>query len=651
MKKIVLVISLSFIVLFGKAQKYLIDSPDKKMSAEIEINNGITVKMLKGTETVFTLSGISLEIVNNNQQFANQQVKKVTRNAVNEEVRPQIRDKSEIYKNCFNELIIAFKANHSVTFRLFNEGLAYRISSSVKDSLTIIRENLNIQFQEGDSARFQPAKSFNFDWESPYEFKKISELEAGKLNALPFLVQKQNGLFVMITESDLYNYPGLWLKGTGKPEFVATNPSFPKSLSYKGSAYTHGQIAEHYDFIAKVRGTRTFPWRLFAITDHEEGLINNNMVYLLASPTQLKDVSWIKPGVVMFDWWGKNGIYGVDFKAGVNTETAKYFIDFCAAKGFRYFLFDDGWSPKDDLLHEVPGLNMAEVTAYAKTKGVDVMLWVIWNSLLKQWNPAFDQFEKWGIKGIKMDFMNRDDQQMVEFYEAVAKKAAEKKMVVDFHGAYKPCGLSRKYPNLLTREALIEFEYSGGTNWDNPEHHNLLPYIRMFTGPMDYIPATMRNSTKDNFRPIGDCPMGQGTRAHAMALFVILSSPMEMLPDSPSDYYREAECTDFLANIPVEWNETRLLKGKISRYTVLARRSGEDWFVGAITNKDDRMLDLSTDFLKPGKYHLEAIEDGINANTNAIDYKLIKKDFVSGEILKLKLAAGGGWIARITPIN
>jgi alpha-glucosidase len=455
----------------------------------------------------------------------------------------------------------------------------------------------------------------------------------------------------MITESDLYNYPGLWLKGTGKTELTATNPPYPKTLSYTGSIYRHGQIAESSGYIARVKGTRTYPWRLFAIAEHEDGLINNNMVYLLASPTQLTDVSWIKPGVVMFDWWGKNGIYGVDFKAGVNTETAKYFIDFCAAKGFRYFLFDDGWSPKDDLLHEVPGLNMAEVTAYAKTKGVDVMLWVIWNSLQKQWNPAFDQFEKWGIKGIKMDFMNRDDQQMVEFYEAVARKAAEKKMVVDFHGAYKPCGLSRKYPNLLTREALIEFEYNGGSSWDNPEHHNLLPYIRMFTGPMDYIPATMRNSTKDNFRPISDCPMGQGTRAHALALFVILSSPMEMLPDSPSDYYREAECTDFLSKIPVEWSETRLLKGKISKYTVLARRSGDTWFVGAITNKDERLVDIPTDFLKSGKYHIEAIEDGMNANTNATDYKLINKDFKSGDVLPIKLALGGGWVARITPIK
>jgi len=291
---------------------------------------------------------------------------------------------------------------------------------------------------------------------------------------------------------------------------------------------------------------------------------------------------------------------------------------------------------------------MSEVTAYAKSKGVDVMLWVIWHSLYTQWDQAFDLFEKWGIKGIKMDFMDRDDQQMVEFYEAVARKAAEKRMVVNFHGAYKPCGLSRKYPNVLTREALIEFEYNGGRDWVTPEHHNLLPYIRMFTGPMDFIPGTLRNATKDNFRPVGDYPMGQGTRAHSMALFVILSSPMEMLPDSPSDYYREKECTDFLAGIPVEWNETRLLNGKIGQYTILARRSGDNWYVGAISDWQERSFDLQTDFLKPGNYHLEMIEDGINAGIRAEDYKKVESDFTAGEVLKLKLASGGGWVGKIT---
>jgi alpha-glucosidase len=640
-------------VLFGvaTAQKYTLNSPDQKLTAEIEINQGITVNLLKGNENMVSLSGLSLQTSSSVPDFSKVQVKKVIPNSVNEKVIPVIQDKANTYTNQYNEIQIVFKSNCSVFFRLFNEGLAYRLATSLKDSLIILKENLNIQLAEYDSLRFQPSKSFNSSYETPYEFRKISAIENGSLCHLPALVEKQNGSFVMITEADLYTYPGMWLSGTGKSTLTATNPPYPRKYNYSGNIYGYGQIAEKEDFIAKVNGSRTFPWRIFSIAENEAGLIGNNMVYLLASPMGMTDVSWIKTGVVMFDWWGKNNIYGVDFKAGVNTETAKYYIDFCAAHGFRYFLFDDGWCPKDDLLHEVPGLNMAEVTAYAKTKGVDVMLWVIWHAVKKQWDQAFDQFEKWGIKGIKMDFMNRDDQPMVEFYEAVARKAAEKKMVVNFHGAYKPCGLSRKYPNVLTREALIEFEYNGWTTYDNPEHHNLLPYIRMFCGPMDYIPATMRNSTKDNFKPLGDYPMGQGTRAHAMALFVILSSPMEMLPDSPSDYYREKECTQFLTKIPVEWDESRLLAGKISKYTVLARRAGENWFVGAITNQQEREIELSTDFLKQGKYHIELIEDGVNANTRAEDYKRIEHDFISGDVLKLKLAAGGGWVARITPYN
>ncbi len=651
MKKMWIFTLIICLIIETKAQKYILNSPDQKLTVEVEINQEISVKLLKGNEEIVNLSGLSLQTISSNPDFTKFHVKKVNRNSVNETVKPVIRDKAGTYVNQYNETQIAFKSNYSITFRLFNEGLAYRFATSVKDSLTILKENLNIQLAENDSLRFQPSKSFNSSYETPYEFRKISAIENGNLCHLPALVEKQNGSFVMITEADLYNYSGLWLSGTGKAELNATNPPFPKKYNYSGDIYGHGQIAEKEDFIAQVEGTRTFPWRIFAVAENEAELISNNMVYLLASPTELQDVSWIKSGVVMFDWWGKSNIYGVDFKAGVNTETAKYYIDFCAAHGFRYFLFDDGWCPKDDLLHEVPGLNMAEVTAYAKSKGVDVMLWVIWNAVQKQWDQAFDQFEKWGIKGIKMDFMNRDDQRMVEFYEAVARKAAEKKMVVNFHGAYKPCGLSRKYPNVLTREALIEFEYNGWTNSDNTEHHNLLPYIRMFAGPMDYIPATMRNSTKENFRPYSDYPMGQGTRAHAMALFVILSSPMEMLPDSPSDYYREEECTQFLTKIPVEWDETRLLAGKISKYTVLARRSGESWFVGAITNQNEKNLNLSTDFLKQGKYHIEIIEDGVNANTRAEDYKKVERDIISGDILKLKLAAGGGWVARITPIN
>jgi len=642
--------SLSVLSVKMNAQQYTLLSPDAKLSVQIENNKqGISVKLAKEGGVLLSLSDLGMTA--SGLAATPLQVKKTKKNSVKEDVKPQIKDKASVYRNEYNELVLIFKTDQSLTFRLFNEGLAYRFSTAAKDSLTIVKESLNIRLNEGDSVRFQSEKSFNSAYEEPYEFKRMGELDAKKLLNLPVLVQKQGGRFVMITESDLYNYPGLWVKSNGVSQITATHPPYPKTLTNNANRYVTGQVGEKQDYIARVAGSRNYPWRIFAVADGEEGLIDNHLVYLLASPTELKDVSWIKPGVVMFDWWAKNNIYGVDFKAGVNTETAKYFIDFCAEKGFRYFLFDDGWSPKDDLLHAVPGLNMEEVTAYAKSKGVDVLVWVIWNTLRDQWEEAFDQFEKWGIKGIKTDFMNRDDQIMVEFYEALAKKAAEKKMVVNFHGAYKPDGLSRKYPNVLTREALIEFEQSGVSNNDNPEHHNLLPYIRMFTGAMDYIPATFRNSNKHNFRHFGDYPMGWGTRAHAMALFVILNSPMTMLPGSPTDYNKEKECTDFLARIPVEWDETRLLTGKISKYTVLARRNGNDWHIGAITNDDARTVSIKTDFLQPGQYQLEFIEDGINAATAATDYKLVRRTLTAGESLEIKMAPGGGWLARITPVQ
>ncbi|SDC58433.1 glycoside hydrolase family 97 protein [Niabella drilacis] len=648
MKGCFILFLVSFFCAAGNAQKYKLAAPDKKLLAEIENGRqGIRVTLIKEGDSILNLTNLGL--ITDQTATGPLQVKRIKRNTVNEVIQPLIKEKSDKYHNSYNELVLTFRSRQSLTFRLFNEGMAYRFTTDIQDSLTVFDETLNVEFQTEDSVYFQSERSFNAAYEQPYEFKQLNELDPARLCNLPVLIQKQRGKFVMITESDLYNFPGLWVKSDGASRIRATHARYPRTLVTTDNPYSSGQVGETFDYIARVAGKRTYPWRIFAVADHEEDLISNNMVYLLASPTELKDVSWVRPGVVMFDWWAKNNIFGVDFKAGINTETAKYFIDFCAEKGFRYFLFDDGWSPKNDLLREVPGLDMPAVTAYAKSKGVDVMVWVIWNTLKDQWSEAFDQFERWGIKGIKMDFMNRDDQQMVAFYEAVASKAAEKKMVVDFHGAYKPCGLSRKYPNLLTREALIEFEQSGVSDSDNPRHHNLLPYIRMFTGAMDYIPATMRNANKKNFRHFGDYPMGWGTRAHAMALFIILSSPMTMLPGSPADYRREQECTDFLSKIPVEWDESRLLTGKIGAYTVLARRSGRNWHIGAITNDDPRMIDLSTGFLKPGRYHIEIIEDGVNAVTAATDYKRVRRSFTAGEILKLNLAPGGGWLARITP--
>lgn len=649
MKKLLLASFFSILVISSLAQEYSLVSPDGLLTAKVSISGTASVELLKANETLLKLYDIDLLAAEG--QIKGMSVGETSRQSVNETVIPEIREKSASYPNNYKELTIAFKSDKGLTFRLYNEGLAYRFSSSVKDSLTIIKENLSIHFHKSDSTRYQSSKTFNSSYETPYEYDRFGEISPGKLFNLPLLTEKHNGPLITLTESDLYNFPGLWLASGRNATMEGVHPPYPKTLKYSGSVYGHGQILESYNFIAKVKGTRTYPWRIFAVSDNEEDLIQNNLVYLLASPSELDDKSWIRPGVVMFDWWAKKYIYGVDFKSGINTETAKYFIDFCAAQGFRYFLFDDGWCPKENLLSVNPELDMEEVTSYAAEKDVDIMLWVLWHALERQWDETFEQFEKWGIKGIKMDFMNRDDQKMVQFYESVARMAAEKKMVVNFHGAYKPSGLRRKYPNVLTREALIEFEYNGWSDYVTPEHHNLLPYLRMFTGPMDYIPGTIRNSTKSSFRKSGDYPMGQGTRAHAMALFVILNSPVTMLPDSPSDYYREQECTDFLAKIPLEWDETRLLEGKIGRYTILGRRAGQNWFVGAITDWDPRKFTLKTDFLNPGKYQVDIISDGINADTRAEDYKRSTIFIQKSEDLELNLVSGGGWVANFTPVQ
>ena len=406
-------------------------------------------------------------------------------------------------------------------------------------------------------------------------------------------------------------------------------------------------MTKHADYIAKTTGSRSYPWRIFAIAEQDKDLITNQLVYLLAPPLQLDDVSWIKPGIVTFDWWARRNIYGVDFKAGINTATAKYFIDFAAEFGLEYFLFDDGWTDNNNILSYNKDLDMDEIAAYAKEKKVGLMMWLIWANLDLQTDEVFDMLEKWEVRGIKVDFMNRDDQEMVNFYYKIAGKAAERKMVVNFHGAYKPAGLRRAYPNVLTREALIEFEYNGWTDYANPRHHNLLPFIRMVAGPMDYIPGTMNNAQKKDFRKNGDYPMGQGTRAHAIALFVVLESPMQMVPDSPSDYYRERECMEFIAKIPQEWDETRVLDARLGKYVVIARRNGDDWYLAAITDWKARSFDIPLDFLDNGKYTIELIKDGLNADLRAIDY--VKETHIvdKNSLYHLQLAPGGGWIAGI----
>jgi alpha-glucosidase len=650
MKKLFAALIGILFVLPALGKEYKIFSPDKETEVVVTVNTGISIKANHHNSQLFSVDNISLDIKGKHFKTGIEQIKTESRNSVDRMIYPEIQEKYSKIRDHYNELLLEYKGDFSLTIRAYNNGIAYRFNTAFDEDIIVNRENFNLHFNEEDSIYVQKSETFRSAYETPYEHSAVKDVTSEGYCCLPALVQKQNGMNVVVTESNLVDYPGLWLKATGTSSLKSANPGYPVSFIREGNAYGQGQVKKHADHIARVKGTRNFPWRIFAIAENDSELLTNTLVYQLAPPVQIEDVSWITPGVVAFDWWGKRNIYGTDFKSGINTETAKYFIDFCAEYGFEYFLFDDGWSEQGDLLAINPGLDMEEVMDYAQHKGVKIMVWAIWNTFQQQKDEVWKMLEDWGISGIKFDFMNRDDQKMVQFYYEAAREAAKREMVIDFHGAYKPAGLRRAYPNVLTREALIEFEYNGWTDHDTPVHHNLLPYIRMVAGPMDYIPYTTHNAQKDTWRPVGDMPMGMGTRAHSMALYVIMESPMQMLPDAPSDYYEEEECTQFISAIPTEWEDLKVLHSEVGEHTVLARKNGENWYIGAITNWNPKSFKISLDFLEEGDYQMEFIRDGINADTRAIDYVKKSKTVNNSQTLEIDLAPGGGWIARIIKI-
>lgn len=406
-------------------------------------------------------------------------------------------------------------------------------------------------------------------------------------------------------------------------------------------------------FIAKTKGNRYFPWRVAAFTAEDKDILGNDIVYRLASPSRIDDTSWIRPGKVAWDWWNATNNKGVPFRSGVNTETYKYHIDFASKYGIEYVILDEGWSVPADLFKINPIVDVPEICRYAKNKGVGVILWCLWNALDRDLERALDQFKTWDVKGIKVDFMQRDDQAMVNYYWKVSKAAAERHLMVDFHGAYKPSGLERTYPNMVTREGVKGLEHNKWSTDVTPDHDCTLPFIRMFAGPMDYTPGAMRNSEEGNFVAVFTRPMSQGTRCHQLGLYVVFESPLQMLSDAPSAYFREPECMEFLSAVPSVWDETVPLAGKVGDYVAVARKSGNTWYIGALNDWTPRELEIKLDFLPAGNYELTEFRDGINADQYAEDFiKDVRgvrgvTDVKDVEVLRIKMAPGGGYASII----
>jgi len=645
-KKAALVFVMLMLAEFAAAQaSYSVFSPDKQIEVKIHTGDRILYDVLfKGTP-LLQKSTFSIDI-DHNTLGVSLRVKDTKQRTYDGMLEPAVRQKFAKIRENYNELRLEMEGNYAVVFRAYNEGVAYRFETSFpQNEVKVYDEEASFNFAGDYTAYYPLEESFFSHNERKYLPFKMSEIPTSSIASLPAVVDAANGVKVAVAESDIEDYPGLWLKGTASNGLAATFPHYPlQEVLERDRDY---RVTETADYIAVTKGTRTYPWRLLGIAEKDGDLITNQLVWLLEKPSQVQDTSWIKPGKVAWDWWNALNIEGVDFKSGVNTQTYKYYIDFAAKYGLQYIILDEGWYKLGDVLEVVPEINMEELTAYAKQKNVGVILWVVWKSFDDKFDAALDQFQKWGIAGIKIDFMQRDDQKLINFYYKTCRETAKRHMLVDFHGGQSQVTMTRTWPNMISGEGVRGMEWSKWSAESEPQHNVTLPFTRMFLGPMDYTPGAMLNATKTSFAPIHEHPMAMGTRCHQLAMYVVFESPLQMLSDSPSNYMREPEAMEFLSPVPSVWDETRVLDAKLGQYVLVARRSGRDWYVGAMTNWTGRDLEVDLSFLPSGTFSMDAYQDGVNADRNASDYKKTKTQVSNSQKLKITLARGGGWAARI----
>lgn len=573
--------------------------------------------------------------------------------SVDEIIDARFYKKSKVINN-YNELIINFKGSYSLTFRAFNDGMAYRFSTKFRNEITVKKENVNYCFDD-DYVAYIPyvnarkgegdflTQQFFTSFESQYTIDSISNMDIERIAFTPLLICLKDGKKAVIVESDLEDYPGTFFrKGEGN-SLISVQSTYPKVEEQGGHNMLQMIVKEREKFVAKVNGTRDFPWRTIVLSENDSDLLNNDMVYKLASLSRIDDVTWIKPGKVTWDWWNNRNIRGVDFKAGINNDTYKYYIDFASRSGIEYVILDEGWAvnKQADLFQIIPEINLEELVAYADERNVGLVLWAGYYAIDRDMENVCRHYSEIGIKGFKVDFMDRDDQIVVDFYYRMAATAAKYHLFVDFHGAYKPTGLSRTYPNVFNFEGVYGLEQS---KWDNSttqvDYECMVPYIRMVAGSLDYTQGAMSNADRHAFRAIYTNPMSQGTRCRQLAEYVIFESPFNMMCDSPTKYMQNIECVQLISEIPTVWDETIAIDGILGEYTIIARRSGDKWYIGAITNWKERTIeiDLSKLGMKSGSYRMFA--DGINADRNAEDYRIIE-DTTDG-IIRINMKSGGG---------
>lgn len=638
-------------------------SPDGKIAVTVDLRGGIAYGISVDGVEVLAPSAISMTLSDGTVYGGEAKLVKSTTRSVRQTLDAIVYRKSKVEDN-FNELTLKYKA-FSIIFRAYDDGVAYRFVSSSKQPFNVASEQAAFTFPK-DWNMYVPyvqqndetlETQFHNSFENLYAHHKVTEWDKTHLAFLPLMVEADNGVKLCISESDLRHYPGMYLyNGDASLTLSSRYAPYPKERLCDQSPknpwlipmWVHGTE----DYIAKCDPGCSFPWRLVAISRNDAQMADNDMVYRLATPQESSaDFSWVKPGKVAWDWWNAWNIYGVDFKSGINTETYKYYIDFASANGIEYVILDEGWSPRPaaDLLQVIPGLDLECLVEYGRQKNVGIILWAGFYPFQRNIEGICRHYSEMGVKGFKVDFMDSDDQQIPEFLETSAAIAAKYRLMLDFHGIYKPTGLSRTYPNVVNYEGIYGLEQmKWGAAASQVDYDVTVPFIRLFAGPADYTQGAMRNASKNNIRSVSSEAMSPGTRCRQLAEYVIFFSPLNMLCDSPSNYIREPECTKFIASVPTVWDETVALSGKLAEHIAMARRSGEDWYVGAMTNWDARDMTLDLSFIGEGEYELEIFRDGVNADKAARDYKKESASLPADRQLSIHMAPGGGFVARIS---
>ena len=655
---LILLFSLTSICSYAK-KNYSISSPDGRLTVAVAVDKQITYTVSHQKDIVLKASPIYVDLVEGNDFGLNSSVKRTTTNLVNQNIVSPFYKRSSITDH-YKELTLEFNQGFNLVFRVYNEGMAYRFVSTGKQDFLVKNEEASFNFPKDYKSYVAYVKSkatsiegqyFN-SFENTYTYSPLSLLSKDKLAFSPVVVELDGGKKVCIAESDLESYPGMYLiNKDGSTSLKSQFAPYPASTEQGGHNKLQQLVTAREPYIAKGKAGMKFPWRVVIVSTDDKQLADNDMVYKLAAPARFKDISWIKPGKVAWEWWNHWGLSGVDFVAGVNNETYMAYIDFASKNGIEYVILDEGWAVnlKASLFEVVPEIDLKKLVDYGKTKNVGIILWAGYYAFDRDMEKVCKHYSEMGVKGFKIDFMDRDDQQMVDFHYRAAETAARYKLMVDFHGTYKPTGMNRTYPNVINYEAVNGMEQM---KWTGPEmdlvtYDVTMPFIRMVAGPVDYTQGAMRNATKRTHRGINDEPMSQGTRCRQLAEYIVFESPLNMLCDNPVNYTKEQECTDFIAQVPTVWDNTIALDGQISKYVVTARRKGDVWYVGGLTSWDERTLELNLSFLGEGNYEVEIFKDGVNANRIASDYKKVKTVIPANKKMSLSMAKGGGFAMRI----